>query len=59
MINDIERKNFWDIELPEYAKRAKYNKEIDEAVDRVRSGEFITHEQAMEELDLLFKNEKD
>ena len=58
MVNDIERKNFWDIELPEYSKRLNYNKEINDAVDRVRAGEFVTNEQVMEELNLLFKDEK-
>jgi hypothetical protein len=57
-MNDIERKNFWDLELPEYVKRLNYNKEIDEAVNLVRSGQFVSNEQVMEELNLLFKHEK-
>jgi len=57
-MNDIERKNFWDLELPEYVKRLNYNKEIDDAVNLVRSGQFVSNEQVMEELDLLFKHEK-
>ncbi|MDP2335758.1 MAG: hypothetical protein Q8N05_04790 [Bacteroidota bacterium] len=30
--------------------RKKYNKEIDEAVDRVEDGNFVTHEDALKEL---------
>ncbi len=30
--------------------RKQYNKEIDEAVDRVEEGNFITHEDALKEL---------
>ncbi len=37
--NDVERIN-----------RKQYNKEIDEAVDRVEDGNFVTHEDAIKEL---------
>ena len=30
--------------------RKQYNKEIDEAVDRVEAGNFVTHEDALKEL---------
>lgn len=30
--------------------RKQYNKEIDEAVDRVEEGNFVTHEDALKEL---------
>lgn len=30
--------------------RKQYNKEIDEAVDRIENGDFVTHEDAIREL---------
>jgi len=30
--------------------RKQYNKELDEAVDRVENGDFVTHEDAIKEL---------
>lgn len=33
--------------------RKQYNKEIDEAVDRVEDGNFVTHEETMKELSKL------
>ena len=57
-MDDIERKNFWDLELPEYYRRL-YNNERDAAVEQIRAGNYVTHEEVMKELDLLFKDEKD
>lgn len=50
MTNDYERYNFWHLELEQFEKRrkeeiAKYNKEVDEAVERVRNGKFVTNEE--------------
>lgn len=55
MTNDYERYNFWHLELEQFEEKrkeeiAKYNKEIDEAVERVRNGGFITHEEVMKDM---------
>ncbi len=55
MTNDYERYNFWNDEKELFLKEnkgkvTKYNKEIDEAVERVRKGEFVTNEEVMKEM---------
>lgn len=54
MTNDYERYNFWNIEMDQYLKdikeKEKYNREIDEAVKRVRDGKSISHEDVLKEM---------
>jgi hypothetical protein len=45
-------KNFLDVDSnTKRISRKQYNKELEEAVARIESGEFVTHEEAMIELD--------
>ena len=53
MTNDYERYNFWHEELDkivEEDKKKAYNKDIDDAVERVSSGKFITNDDVMDEM---------
>lgn len=54
MTNDYERYNFWNIEMDQYLKdikeKEKYNRELDEAVKRVRDGKSISHEDVLKEM---------
>jgi hypothetical protein len=40
-------------EVKKRISKEQYNKEIDEAIARIRSGKFVTHEQVMKEMKKL------
>jgi hypothetical protein len=55
MNNDYERYNFWHLELDQFKAELKkkkdlYNKEIDEAVEKVRNGESISNDDVMKQM---------